>query len=685
METYCNNCHNEGKTKGGLRLDSFDAMLAGGDSGDNLVPGSPERSLLVARQVLPLEDDEHMPPENKPQPSAEELALLTWWVKEGASKELKLAEANFPAELKSVVDKLSAASGGGSAGSSAPLLVTAAQATAIDPAVAEAMKRINGSGATLVPVGDAPSLHFSVLNVAEKFGDAELKELEAIAPHLAILDLSGSKVTDGGLASLAKMPGLRELAVKGTAISKEALVALKTSRPGLKISSNWPETETAAASPQPPPAAAGAAPKPPAPASPPSPPPAKPAETPAGGAGNGPPPDAVAFNQVILPILEAKCLGCHGEEKGKGKLRMHTYADLMKGGSDGNNTVIAGDVKESLLVVRAELPEDDDERMPPIDEPQLTKPELALLKWWIEQGASETATLASLKKTPEIDGYLAAYAKVKPAPTKPAEQAPKPKELSAEEKKKLAEVAARMTALSATFMPVSLETPGKIRVGTLNAAERFGDKEIAELSPVALHVIWADFGRTKITDAGMAYVAGMDNLERLHLENTAITDEGLSHLARLAKLEYLNLYGTKITDAGLAKLAANNALKKVFVWQTAVTPEAAKKLESAIPGLVVNVGLTADDVAKLVEAAKPKAEPPPPPAAKPEPEKPKPAENKPPEAPKPPAPAAPTPKPAEPKPEAAVPAPNPAPAPAPAAPPAAPQPAPAPAPAPPKA
>ncbi len=70
-----------------------------------------------------------------------------------------------------------------------------------------------------------------------------------------------------------------------------------------------------------------------------------------------------------------------------------------------------------------------------------------------------------------------------------------------------------------------------------------------------------------------------------------MTDAGLARLATLPQLEYLNLYGTKVTDAGIAKLAANKQLKKLFVWQTGVTPAGAKKLEEAVPGLVVNIGL----------------------------------------------------------------------------------------------
>jgi uncharacterized membrane protein len=70
MESKCNSCHNEDKQKGELRLDTHENMLKGGENGDNLVPGDPGKSLMIARMQLPIDDEdgEHMPPDGKPQP-----------------------------------------------------------------------------------------------------------------------------------------------------------------------------------------------------------------------------------------------------------------------------------------------------------------------------------------------------------------------------------------------------------------------------------------------------------------------------------------------------------------------------------------------------------------------------------------------------------------------------------------
>ena len=76
----CFNCHNEQKQKGGLRLDSRQAMVNGGDTGPAIVPGHPEQSLLL--KALHYRDDLKMPP--KGQLQEVHIATLTRWIKDGA-------------------------------------------------------------------------------------------------------------------------------------------------------------------------------------------------------------------------------------------------------------------------------------------------------------------------------------------------------------------------------------------------------------------------------------------------------------------------------------------------------------------------------------------------------------------------------------------------------------------------
>ena len=79
LATHCYSCHTAAQM-GGLQLDTREHVLKGGKSGSAIVPGEPEKSLLIqaVRQTGALK----MPPNGKLKDS--EIADLAEWVKGGA-------------------------------------------------------------------------------------------------------------------------------------------------------------------------------------------------------------------------------------------------------------------------------------------------------------------------------------------------------------------------------------------------------------------------------------------------------------------------------------------------------------------------------------------------------------------------------------------------------------------------
>ena len=61
---HCQKCHGSKKQWAGLRLDSREALLRGGDSGAAIVPGEPNKSLLI-RAVRHEDENLKMPEEGK--------------------------------------------------------------------------------------------------------------------------------------------------------------------------------------------------------------------------------------------------------------------------------------------------------------------------------------------------------------------------------------------------------------------------------------------------------------------------------------------------------------------------------------------------------------------------------------------------------------------------------------------
>lgn len=98
---------------------------------------------------------------------------------------------------------------------------------------------------------------------------------------------------------------------------------------------------------------------------------------------------AVDYRGQILPILNNKCAECHSvaRDKVKGKFAVDRDEDVQK-------HVRAGEPMKSNLVYVVNLPNDDEDVMPPKGKNRLTPAEVTLLRTWIQEGASLEAGAA---------------------------------------------------------------------------------------------------------------------------------------------------------------------------------------------------------------------------------------------------------------------------------------------------
>jgi Planctomycete cytochrome C/WD domain, G-beta repeat len=93
-----------------------------------------------------------------------------------------------------------------------------------------------------------------------------------------------------------------------------------------------------------------------------------------------------SFSQKVAPILAERCLACHDAKTAKGRFNVETFASLMRGGESGAE-VVPGKSGESNLVNLIE-----DGSMPQDADP-LSKEEIAVIRKWIDTGATLDAGL----------------------------------------------------------------------------------------------------------------------------------------------------------------------------------------------------------------------------------------------------------------------------------------------------
>lgn len=95
--------------------------------------------------------------------------------------------------------------------------------------------------------------------------------------------------------------------------------------------------------------------------------------------------EEVDFNTSIKPLLNKKCISCHGGVKKEGGFSLLFEQDAFAKNESGKKAIIPGNPAESEMIKRL-VTTDLQERMP-YKHPPLTHDEIALLKKWIKQGA----------------------------------------------------------------------------------------------------------------------------------------------------------------------------------------------------------------------------------------------------------------------------------------------------------
>jgi uncharacterized membrane protein len=215
LKSRCYSCHSSSKQKGQLRLDRPDYILKGGKHGP-IIASPADSSELLKRLMLPLEDEHHMPPNEKPQLSSAEIALIQTWVEEGANFENRLASFRQVSKIKSYLSSVLDQS---TRKSLIPLVE-------VDPAQEKAIAALTAKGIAVIPVGSETNyLSVSFIN-AKEAGDNDLSLLLPLKDQLLWLNVGRTKITDQGLKTIAQLTNLTQLNLEHTAIQDDGLKQL---------------------------------------------------------------------------------------------------------------------------------------------------------------------------------------------------------------------------------------------------------------------------------------------------------------------------------------------------------------------------------------------------------------------------------------------------------------------------
>jgi uncharacterized membrane protein len=218
LQRHCASCHAAGSPRGGLVLDTPEAILKGGDHGPVLSPGRAVSSELIRRVWLPADHADVMPPRGQRPLTPADAGLLRWWIDSGASFEQPLGELDVPPDVRPIVEaRLGPIVRGGPT-------IPAVSLAAPEPARVAAIRE---RGVDLRPIADgSPFLEARLTGRDPAADDARVESLAALAPHILWLALADSAITDAATTAIARMTNLTRLDVSRTAITDKGIAAL---------------------------------------------------------------------------------------------------------------------------------------------------------------------------------------------------------------------------------------------------------------------------------------------------------------------------------------------------------------------------------------------------------------------------------------------------------------------------
>jgi uncharacterized membrane protein len=216
LEARCFSCHSEDKKSGEFSMATYESTLAGGETGRAIVPGNRSQSELFKRITLPEGHDAFMPAEGRTPLTADQVAIMDWWITAGAPFATVVGEVEISPEVSELLAVAVGLAPGSGTGDAAPV--------SADSALVEAF---GAAGFLARQLSQRESrLSVSLVSPGKPLDHSQLAVLTGAGDAIAELDLAGTGLTDADLRSLIDLTSLHILKISRNALTDGGLAAL---------------------------------------------------------------------------------------------------------------------------------------------------------------------------------------------------------------------------------------------------------------------------------------------------------------------------------------------------------------------------------------------------------------------------------------------------------------------------
>ncbi len=282
--------------------------------------------------------------------------------------------------------------------------------------------------------------------------------------------------------------------------------------------------------------------------------------------------NATLYVKAVAPILQQKCVGCHGADKVKGELLLNTPANILKGGKDGNILSFDKD-KESMLFERIHLDITHKKHMPPEGKTQLTTEEVAILSRWIKAGGDFKVKMRELAKTDSL--FLLANKYTPVDNTKVIGKTGLPD----------------LKKYNSSYCTVNYLFNGSDAI-EVNFFQRnfYSQAVLKKLENVKDQIIRLNMQSMPLTSEDINIISQFNNVENINLNYTSLDIKAIEPLKQLKKLKYLSICGIKFSEAELNAFLKGATFSKINVWSNVNNQAQLEKLAAQYPKIKFTIG-----------------------------------------------------------------------------------------------
>jgi len=273
---------------------------------------------------------------------------------------------------------------------------------------------------------------------------------------------------------------------------------------------------------------------------------------------------ATVYDTLIQPILANHCAFCHGSDRQKAQLAVHTPDALMAGGRSGP-AILPGNALASEFFKRIQSPLEEDGHMPPQGKSQLSSVQISALQWWIQEGASPDASLNENEIPQALLGLLP-----QAETTESFNQMDMPIQWDEELLRHLMDQQISIQRIQKDTQQLWISFPA--------ISDQVTDDTVKQLLPLSPFIAWLDLSNTRITSKVLPWISQMPVLTELNLRQTDIEAEALKCLAQHKSIERLNLSLVSLDDTVVDTLLNMPNLKRVYLWESQVSEAGIRRL-----------------------------------------------------------------------------------------------------------